>query len=110
MPPKSKRLEAKDFNTENLKQKSSLYKTPYFDVKIIFNNKGKFACVVKKNILNSAVLRNKVRRIVYSVLVSVFKEESYSVIAYPRKQVLNTPYKTLIEETLTIKKEIENRK
>jgi RNase P protein component len=104
MPPKSKRLESKDFTTTN---KSALYKTPYFDIKILFNNKSKFACVVKKNIFSKAVLRNKTRRIVYSVLSATFKNTPYSVIAYPRKQVLDTAYKTLIDEAISVKREIK---
>ena len=110
MPPKSKRLQAKDF-TLNFKsnQKSSSYKTPYFDIKILFNNKGKFACVVKNNIFNKAVLRNKTRRIVYSILTSAFKDQTYSVIAYPKKQTLNTPHLVLKEEMLKIKKGLQSK-
>lgn len=104
MPPKTKRLQTRDFvNT----QKSSTYKTGLFDVKILFNNKSKFACVVKKNISRTAVLRNKTRRKIYSILTSVFIDEKYSVVVYPKKQSLTTPFQKLISEMKKIKGEIK---
>lgn len=109
MPPKSKRLETKDFSRLSLNaSKSITHKMGAFDLKVLFNNKSKFACVVKKNIFNKAVLRNKARRVVYSVLTSVFKNEPYSIIAYPRKEVITTPYAELLRETNKLKEEIDN--
>ena len=107
MPPKSKRLQAKDF-ISNIKstERASLFRGVYFDIKVLFNDKNKFACVVKKNIFGKAVFRNKARRIVYSVLMNVFKGEKYSVIAYPKKQTLNTNHKELLASAFNIKKEV----
>ena len=104
MPPKIKRLQASDFKNN---QKSVTYKTPNFDIKILFNNKNKFACIVKKNIAGNSVLRNKIRRRVYSVITTVFKNERYSVVVYPKKQTLTTPHTTLVSEALHAKKEIK---
>lgn len=104
MPPKTKRLQAKDFAKN---QKSSSYKTNCFDIKVLYNNKGKFACVVKKNIAGTAVLRNKIRRKVYSIMSTVFKNEINSVIVYPRKQTLTTPFQTLVSEMEKIKTELK---
>jgi len=108
MPPKTKRLESKDFSPKATPTERSLIKrTPFFDVKFIFNNKNKFACVVKKNIFGKAVLRNKTRRKVYSIIYTVFNNEKYSVIAYPRKQSLTTRFEILQQEALLLKKEIK---
>ncbi len=104
MPPKSKRLQAKDFVSN---QKSTTYKRLYFDVKVLFNNKGKFACVIKKNISGNAVIRNKIRRRVYSIMSSVFKNNTQSIIIFPRKEALLQTYQTLLDETVKISKEIK---
>lgn len=107
MPPKRKRLQAKDFAPQEMQTHRSLLKrTPFSDFKIIYNNKGKLACVVKKNMFGEAVLRNKLRRKVYSILYTIFRDTSYSVIAYPRKQALTTKASVLTTEMTAIKKEL----
>jgi hypothetical protein len=108
MPPKTKRLQAKDFVPKEMQNyKSLIKKTSFFDFRIIDNNKGKLACVVKVKTFNKAVLRNKLRRKVYSVLYTVFKEVPYSVIAYPTKQALTTKQTDLIKEAEIIKEQIK---
>jgi ribonuclease P protein component len=94
MPPKAKRLTIKDFSE---KKRSAVYKTALLDIRVISNNKNKFACVVKKNITNKAVERNKIRRKVYSALQTVFNGKVYSVIAYPQKQTLLTKKENIIK-------------
>ncbi len=99
MLPKTKRLTKEDFKKNRQK---FFFRGELFDVSYIPLPSQKFACVISKKTLNKAVDRNTTRRRVYNSLHAYIKEEHhttpYSLIFYPKKTLLTTPYQQLYNE------------
>lgn len=58
----------------------------------------KYACVISKKQIKKAVLRNKVKRKVYSVIASASPKKPGFYIIYPKTKAETTPYKEIFSE------------
>lgn len=94
MLKKSKRISSQEFASFS---KGRFIRTPFFDVVISPSTSLKVACVVKKKLFNNAVLRNKSRRIVYTLAQEVLSTQSQGFIFYPKKEILNVSHLVLLQ-------------
>jgi ribonuclease P protein component len=92
MPPKKNRISTSLFKTLRGGKRLT---TPYFDITYFKGDSYKVAVVVKKNIFNNAVKRNKTRRKTYTLFTSLYKNHKGYFIAYPKRTILTTPFSTL---------------
>ena len=95
MLPKKKRLTKSDFT--NLKPKV-IFRGVYVDIATAPGKEIKFSCVVSKKRIKKAVLRNKARRRVYSVLGDVSIKTPCFVVVYPKHTVHSGNYLHLKNE------------
>ncbi len=89
MLPKIKRLSRRDLNICNLSGK--ILRFPNFWLKYLVNNLGfsRFAVVTSTKLSKSAVVRNQLRRRIYSSLSPQHLALSTDVIFFPQKSMLN---------------------
>lgn len=97
MLPKKKRLSTIDF--KGIKPKI-IIRGSLFDIAHAFNKDTKFACVISKKQIKIAVLRNKAKRRVYSILEGVTPKITGFFIIYPKKTILHKDFKEVKEEML----------
>lgn len=97
MLPKSKRFTKQDFSITRPK---FFFRGELFDSAYYLFPTQKFACVIAKKTLKQAVERNLVKRRISSILEEIKPEKKYSIVIYPKKEVLKVPYSHLKEEII----------
>lgn len=95
MLPKSKRFTKEDFSITRPK---IFFRGELFDCAYVTLPTQKFACVIAKKTLKKAVERNLVKRRIMSVVETIGLSTTYSIIVYPKKNSLITPYSQLEEQ------------
>lgn len=95
MPPKKERLSKYDFS--NLQKKKTI-KSYFFDVVYTASETPKVGCVVLKKRTKKATDRNTIKRKIYHGYREVKPKTPYTVIFYPRHEVLRVPQKNLVDE------------
>lgn len=95
MPPKTKRFTKEDFSGIRPKV---FFRGTVLDVAYTPLSPQKFACVISKKTLKTAVERNFVKRRIMNGLRTMDIPKQYSFIFYPKKTSYTTPYTLLIEE------------
>lgn len=99
MISKSKRLKRDDFQGLN---KRKIIRGVLFDVSYIPAKESHFACIIQKKRIKLAVVRNKVKRKVYSAVERSLLKNPHTIIIYPKQTILNAPYKNIITEMQSI--------
>lgn len=97
MLPKSERLNKDDFINIHPKV---VFRGDYFDVASTPSLHQKFACVISKKRIKTAIARNKVKRRIFNGIKETFfkKEKHYHIIFYPKPIAQDTDYQTLYKE------------
>ena len=95
MLPKSERLTTQDF--QKIKPKI-FFRGDFFDIGYISSVTQKFACVISKKKIKTAVGRNKVKRTIFSVLKDNKPLQISHYIFYIKTKAEGAPYQTLHEE------------
>lgn len=97
MLPRSKRINRKLFDQKI--QKTKQFSFNFYSVRVHSlknGQKSRFSVVVSKKVEKRAVLRNHLKRIIYSAVLKCEKNipNGYYFI-YPKKEILNKKYKTV---------------
>jgi ribonuclease P protein component len=95
MPPKTKRFTKEDFSGIRPKV---FFRGTLLDIAYIPLSSQKFACVISKKTLKTAVERNMVKRRILNGLRTLTIPTQHSFIFYPKKTSYTAPYALLIEE------------
>ncbi len=95
MLPKSKRFTKDDFQG---KRPKIFFRGDFFDVGTLVLPTQKFACVISKKTIQRAVDRNLIKRRLLNALTKTITPQQYSLIFYPKKGSVTTPYPRLCEE------------
>lgn len=102
MLPKSERLSKDDFISIHPKV---FFRGEYFDVASTPSLQRKFACVISKKRIKTAIARNKVKRHIFNAVQEIFsqnaslpKEKQQHIIFYPKPTAKNIDYQTLYKE------------
>jgi len=100
MLPKRLRIQKKDFPSPS--ERSKTFAGQYFSLRISRKNKtGGVSVVVSGKVSKKAVVRNKIKRIVYGALESYKKTallKNHHLIFYARKECASTQNKNLHED------------
>lgn len=93
-----------------LLRKNKVYEGEFFSVRVTYGarelHQAKCVCIVSKKISNRAVIRNKIKRRVYSILYSrMITPKDALIQVFPKKNTIGTTYKKLQEDLIQI---IEN--
>lgn len=97
MLPKGKRMDGDQINL--LFSNAKTVKNPLFTMKYSKNSdkKATFAVAPSKKVFKTAVLRNKIKRRIYSAVKSAGLESlPYNIAFIPNTEALNAPYKVLV--------------
>ncbi len=95
MPPKNKRFTKEDF----LKARPKVFfRGALVDIAYVQLPTQKFACVISKKTLKTAVVRNSVKRKIMNCLSTIEIPTQHSFVIYPKKTTKDTPYSLLDEE------------
>lgn len=97
MLPKSKRYTKEDFITTRPRIFS---RGELFDMAYSLLPQQKYTCVVAKKTLKKAVDRNRVKRVILAIMRNNPANKKYSIICYPKKTALSTPYSHLEEKII----------
>lgn len=113
-----KGLKLKTFEIKNLfikkgenKSLTKIERTNNFDIKFYFNNSEslKFSVIAPNKIFKTAVNRNKIRRIFYSVFENYIKNKNKNntnfskniqIVVYPKRDSLNDNFENLEKEVI----------
>ena len=102
MLPKSERLRKDDFISTHPKV---FFRGEYFDVASTTSLHYKFACVISKKRIKTAIARNKVKRRIFNGINEIFlqntslpKEKQQHIIFYPKSTAQSTDYQILHKE------------
>ena len=95
MLPKSERLTTQDF--QKIKPKI-FFRGDFFDIGYVSSSIQKFACVISKKKIKTAVNRNKVKRMIFTALKESKPLQINHYIFYIKTKAEGLPYKTIKEE------------
>jgi ribonuclease P protein component len=95
MLPKKKRLSKNDF--VGLRPKK-VVRGAFFDVAFTPKEATKYACVIAKKQIKSAVDRNKIKRKIYTIVGGLEHTMKGFFIIYPKKTINTLSYKRIEEE------------
>ena len=95
MPNKSERVTRADFNKLS---KREILRSSLFDVAFLKGDTIKVGCVISKKRVKKAVERNKIRRKSYQAFKESGFTKPYTIIIYPRAEMLTSPLQEVVME------------
>ncbi|MFA6493398.1 MAG: ribonuclease P protein component [Patescibacteria group bacterium] len=86
-------------------KKGSSKKFGVFGIKLLKNNSGvpRFSIVIPQKVVKKAVARNRIRRVIFSVIEQVLKTDSLPSVDYIIRLYKETDEKSIKEQILELK-------
>lgn len=79
-----------------------IYQTPMLVIRYDKNEQSRFECavVVGKKVDKRAVVRNKIKRQLVSIIKEILGDEPYTIIVYAKKHIYDTSFETKRDELI----------